>query len=269
MNIKKTFRKLLMFLHIDLSKNLQYDRLTRIILRIIISNDFHANAIDVGAHKGEILDLILHYAPKSHHYAFEPLPQLYEELQKKYASKVVIFPYALTEKEGQSTFCMVKNALPYSGLKRRDYKVKDPDIEGITVQTRRLDQVIPIETPISLIKIDVEGGEFDVLRGAEAILDKWEPVLIFKCGKGASNYYDTDPEDFFDFLTIQWGYCIFTLKEFCRKTYNKRRLTREAFAQHFYKGTEYYFVAIVLYDICGVVNGYMKFQRKAFSKEIE
>jgi FkbM family methyltransferase len=244
MNIKNILRKLLMFLHIDLSKNLQYDRLTRVIIRKIISHDSQANAIDVGAHRGEILDLILRYAPKSHHFALEPIPKLYENLQKKYGPKVTVFPCALSEKEGQSTFCMVKNALPYSGLKRRDYKVKNPDIEEITVQTRRLDQVIPLETPISLIKIDVEGGEFDVLRGAEAILKRWKPALIFECGKGASNYYGTDPEVFFDFLTIQWSYCIFTLKEFCRKTDNKRKLTREAFAQHFYEGTEYYFIAI-------------------------
>ena len=246
--IKKLLRKLLIFLHIDLSKNLQYDRLTRVILRMIISRNSQSNAIDVGAHQGEILDLMLHYAPEAHHFAFEPLPPLYAELEKKYAPKVTVFPYALAEKEGQSTFCMVKNALPYSGLKRRDYEVKNPDIEEITVQTRRLDQVIPIETPIRLIKIDVEGGEFDVLRGAETILAKWKPVLIFECGKGASNYYGTNPEDFFDFLTLQWGYCIYTLKEFCRKTDDKRGLTREAFAQHFCKGTEYYFVAVVFCD---------------------
>jgi len=243
MDIKKQIRRLLIFLHIDLSKNLQYDRLTRIILRMIISQDNQANVVDVGAHKGEILDLILRYAPTSQHFAFEPLPQFYKELQKKYAPNVSIFPYALAEGDGISSFCMVKNALPYSGLKQRDYTIKNPDIEEISVQTRRLDQVIPIETPIRLIKIDVEGGEFGVLKGSEKILKKWKPTLIFECGKGASNYYGTTPEAFFDFLATQYNYHIFTLKEFCKKTDSKKALAQKEFAQHFYNGTEYYFVA--------------------------
>ena len=42
-----------------------------------------------------------------------------------------------------------------------------PEIDQIRVETERLDQVIPENTRIDFIKIDVEGAEFEVLKGAE------------------------------------------------------------------------------------------------------
>lgn len=41
------------------------------------------------------------------------------------------------------------------------------------------DQVDPLE-PVALVKIDVEGGELDVLRGMTAILERCHPVVVFE-----------------------------------------------------------------------------------------
>jgi hypothetical protein len=76
--VKESLREILISLHLDLTKNLKYDRLTRKILKNQLEVNF--NCIDVGCHKGEILDLMLKYAPEGEHYAFEPIPYLYQEL---------------------------------------------------------------------------------------------------------------------------------------------------------------------------------------------
>ncbi len=93
--IKDTLREVFVLLHLDLTKNLKYDRLTRNILKKFLKKNF--NCIDVGCHKGEILDLMLKYAPHGGHYAFEPIPYLYNELKKKYKMKASIFSYALSD----------------------------------------------------------------------------------------------------------------------------------------------------------------------------
>lgn len=72
---------------------------------------------------------------------------------------------------------MVKNAPAYSGIKRRRYNVQHPDIQEINVGLRRLDDVIPENVMVNFIKIDVEGGEFDVLKGAERLLKGVNPLL--------------------------------------------------------------------------------------------
>jgi hypothetical protein len=77
--LKQNLRDLLVTLNIDLTKNLEYDRLTRKIIASHLRPD--SNCIDVGCHKGEILDLMLKYAPNGTLYAFEPLPHLYSALR--------------------------------------------------------------------------------------------------------------------------------------------------------------------------------------------
>lgn len=75
-------------------------------------------------------------------------------------------------------------------MKERKYEKSDEVIEKIDVKTDRMDNVIPITLPISLIKIDVEGAEYQVLKGATGILEKQRPVIIFEHGLGASDFME-------------------------------------------------------------------------------
>src|SRR5678816_318941 len=98
--IKDTIRKSLNALHLDLTKNLKYDRLTKEVIAQALKKN--SNAIDVGCHKGEILDLILKYAPEGKHFAFEPIPDFYNALKIKYATRSEVFPFALSDKPGET-----------------------------------------------------------------------------------------------------------------------------------------------------------------------
>jgi protein O-GlcNAc transferase len=51
------------------------------------------------------------------------------------------------------------------------------------VEVRTLDAVlaeVAPETPVALIKVDVEGMELNVLRGAIATLTRWKPILLIE-----------------------------------------------------------------------------------------
>jgi FkbM family methyltransferase len=239
MLVKDILRQLLIFLHWDVTKNLQYDRLTQMIMKKKIHQN--SNCIDIGCHKGEMLHLMLKYSPAGKHFAFEPIPLFYNELAKKYQQRAHIFPYALSDHNGFATFQWVKNAPAYSGLKRRKYDIANPDIEEIEVEIDTLDDIIPPNVKIDFIKIDVEGAEFGVLKGAKNLLMKYKPTILFECGQGASDYYDTNPLDLYDFMTNEMGFNIFTLPAFVK---NKPSLGRTEFVNCFNTNTEYYFVAI-------------------------
>lgn len=235
MVVKDFIRQALVFFHLDLTKNLEYDRLTKKILESKINEN--SNCIDVGCHKGEILDIILKQSPKGTHYGFEPIPSFFSELSEKYAGKATILPYALSEENGTSSFNFVKNAPAYSGIKKRAYKV-DPEIEVIDVELKKLDDIIPSSLHVDLIKIDVEGAEFSVLKGAKETIQRCRPTIIFEFGKGASEYYGTDPGELFDFLS-EAGLSVFTLKDFG----SPNSLKRSIFVKHYEMNDEYYFVA--------------------------
>ncbi len=210
--LKDYIKKGLNVLHLDLTKNIKYDRLTNQIIKKNVREN--SKCIDIGAHKGEILDLFISQAPKSKHFAFEPIPEMYQALKEKYSQYCEIYRYALSDSEGVSEFNFVKNAPAYSGIKQREYAVKEPQVQKIKVELKRLDDIIPISTKIDFIKIDVEGAEFLVLKGAVKTIKAHKPLIIFECGLGASEYYDTTPEGLYDFVTECLSLKISTLEKF-------------------------------------------------------
>tara|TARA_B100000508_G_scaffold48272_1_gene37471 strand:- start:12522 stop:13238 length:717 start_codon:yes stop_codon:yes gene_type:complete len=237
MGAKDKVRKLFNLLHLDVTKNLKYDRLTQKIINTEVNTT--SNCIDVGCHKGEILDMILENASEGKHFAFEPIPSFFNDLKLKYDGQATVLPYALSNEQGTTTFHYVKNAPAYSGINKRSYKVKTPEIDQIEVEKRTLDSTIPEDHKIHFMKIDVEGGEFDVLKGSSRILDKDHPLLIFEFGNGASEFYHAQPENFFDYLA-DFNYGIFTLERFIDK---QKPLTRAEFKTVYKNGSDYYFVA--------------------------
>lgn len=233
MNFKNTLKLPYYFF-----KNLQYNRQTARVMKAILNDD--SNCIDIGCHKGKMFDKMMRFSPNGHHWAFEPLPELYQYLQKKYENKQVsVYPFALSDAEGEVTFKYVKNSPGYSGLRKRVYHIPFPDIKEIIVRKTKLDTIIPASFRVDFIKLDVEGAELEVLKGAEQTIRRCKPAIIFEHGIGAAPFYDTKPEDIFDLLT-GYGLKISALKDWLQK---KHVFTREIFAKQFYKEINYYFIA--------------------------
>lgn len=238
MSFKALLKSILIFFHLDITKNIEYDRLTKLILKKTLNKD--SNCIDIGCHKGEILDLMMKASPAGKHFGFEPLPHLFTFLINKFTGKAGIYPYALSDVNGTTVFHHVRNAPAYSGMKMRRYDIPDPEIEEISVEVKKLDDLLPEESKIDLVKIDVEGAEFHVIKGAENLLKKNKPYIIFECGLGASDYYETNPSEMYNYITYDIGLKISLLKSFIRK---KEPLTLNEFREHYSKASEYYFIA--------------------------
>lgn len=237
--MKELIKKLMRFSPVALTRNQYYDRLTLKIIRKVL----HKNSccVDVGAHKGEILREFVKYAPLGTHYAFEPLHDFYLDLKKNFeTTNCKIYNVALCEKNGTSEFVHVISNPAYSGFRERQYEHKNEETGIIQVETASLDQIISEEENIALIKIDVEGAELGVLKGALNTICRCKPVLVFEHGKGAADHYGTTPEMIFDFFIEDCKMKIYTLKGYYSKGTALRKID---FIRHFDKGTEYYFTA--------------------------
>ena len=222
---------------IALTKGHRMDRLSERIIKGYCQPDF--NCIDIGAHTGEILDVILSAAPGGRHFAFEPLPHLYAGLQTRYGQRVQVFNCALSDETRRSSFQHVTSNPAYSGIKRRLYDRKNESIEEIQVELRRLDDCIPAEVPIHFIKIDVEGAELLTLKGGDRILGSHKPMILFEHGLKGASCYGYDANDIWEFL-ISHGYAIHTLTNYIN---DLDPLSRDALVSHFNLGDEFYFVA--------------------------
>jgi FkbM family methyltransferase len=235
--IKHLAKKVLSSVGIHLTKNQKYDALSSRIMRKTISSK--SICVDVGCHKGEVLDEMIKYAPEGIFYAFEPIPAMFDVLQNKYGVNVNLFPFALSDQNGETKFQHVVSNPAYSGIKRRTYQGEE-EINVIQVLQKRLDDIIPAQSKVDFIKIDVEGAEMQVLKGAANTIKRSKPVIVFEHGLGASEHYGTTPEDLHLFLTNECGLRISTMDGFLKSESN---LEIESFSKQFHKGENYYFVA--------------------------
>jgi len=169
-----------------------------------------SNCIDVGAHSGFFLRQFLEFAPSGSHYAFEPIPSLATKLRQEFPT-VVIHDCALSDQDGRATFQYVPELPGWSGLRPQPYPVK-VNPQSIEVTLRRLDDVVPADKSIAFIKIDVEGAELEVLRGAQGLLRRCQPVVYFECGQIHHTHYQTTPQQVFD-LFIACGMGVFLLDQ--------------------------------------------------------
>ena len=236
MELKNSLKKIIKKIPIRFTSNQRYDSQTKRIMQIVLEHN--STFIDVGSHKGEVLSKALKIAPKGKHYAFEPIPQIHKKLDKRYGQYCDVKNIGLSDHFGETSFNHVVSNPAYSGIKQRTYPKKEK-IEEITIQVDTLDNQLFDQERIDMIKIDVEGGELDVLKGAIKILNKFHPVIVFEHGKGAAEYYETTPQEVFTFLDEQ-HYNIFTLKAFIENT---NQLTKDEFISLFNSNKEYYFLA--------------------------
>lgn len=236
--MKQLIKKIIKKIPIAFTQNQQYDKQTTLVIKKVCQEN--SNCVDVGCHKGEVLDIMRKYAPKGHHFGFEPIPELYQALQFKYSkTEAQIFDIALSNEKGIKTFNFVVSNPAYSGLIKRQYDKPHEQDTSIEVRVDLLDHIIPKDTPIALMKIDVEGGEMGVLEGGKQTILRAKPIIIFEHGMGASDYYGTKPEQLYDFLQ-SCGYKVATMKRWLK---GETSFSKEEFKHQFYDRLNYYFIA--------------------------
>ena len=127
--------------------------------------------VDAGVCGGEEIDKALAMNPKIRVHAFEPDGQSCDLLKKKYAdcSQVVLCPYALWNVEEQLSFSGNQATPSASRLGL------DGDGNGAQITAMPLDAVMT-EVP-TLIKMDIEGAEYNALLGAERTIRESHPKL--------------------------------------------------------------------------------------------
>ena len=176
------------------------DRIDNAHLRLLIAFQLaaDANCIDVGAHSGAILREIVRCAPQGHHIAYEPLPEFAARLAQEFPG-VDVRNAALSDHAGEATFHRVTDDPMQSGLELRTGTAPDTS-EPFTIRLEKLDDALDADYVPSLIKIDVEGGERQVIAGALETISRHAPVVCFEHGPGAEREYETTPEQVYDLL---------------------------------------------------------------------
>lgn len=195
-----------------------------IVAKLIKTFPLGGTYIDCGAHVGNHTKNMLSRSDVENVWAFEPIPDLFKNhLEKIQDKRLSLFNCAVGKKSGDTEF-NINNKLPaYSGIKRRssDNLIIKQYLSGdwltINIPIKTLDSVYlnSNQKQINLIKIDVEGGEFDALLGSEKILRDCRPIVIFENALGkTAKTYSYNNHDFFNFFNST----NYSVKDFYGKT---------------------------------------------------
>lgn len=162
--------------------NGQYEGFTLALWSYLASKTEKIN-IDVGAHTGAYT-LSAKAAGAANVLCFEPhfanFSRLMMNLRANGFSLGHAYMLAVGERDGWNTFNLPTN-LDY--LSTGGTLLPKPGGNKFPVQTVRLDRIITESQHknVGVMKIDVEGFEVSVLRGAERIVNESRPVIFFEC----------------------------------------------------------------------------------------
>ena len=167
--------------------------------------DFVASIIDgkelfdVGANIGSYT-LSLHNKAK-HIYAFEAsrinIGYLNDNIRGNKIKNVMTVHKAVSDEDNKKIKLYLS---PDTGGNNSIYERFNGEFE--TVETVTLDSFYANNeiSSVDVIKIDVEGAEFDVIRGASEVLDTFKPVLIIEFNKFTAEKAGYDLEQLYDYL---------------------------------------------------------------------
>ena len=182
------------------------------------------DTIDVGVYRGVYSYEMAKYSKKVH--AFEPNPIIFKDIKtnlSKIIKNISFYNFALSDNENNS---ILKIPIRNKDFDRSNYEEyfqmgkatihdenKMEDIETFEVKSKKLDS-FSFSNKISFIKIDVEGHELAVIKGAENTIRKNKPILLVEIEERHSQKKVSDTLNYINSL----GYISYFYKNELLKT---------------------------------------------------
>ena len=175
--------------------------------------------IDAGAYKGNISDKYLKLFSESKIYCFEPFEGSFKLLKNRFENngRVKCIQKALSETNEKKEFYInefkaTNSTLPRPSNGKKYYKSNGKTINKSKVNSKKLDDFVEDENlkKIDILKMDIQGGELNALKGAKKLLKNSNVKLIYTEVMLVEHYEDQP------LLVDIWNY----LNEFGYSFYN-------------------------------------------------
>jgi FkbM family methyltransferase len=157
---------------------------------------------DVGAHIGMHSDAFIKIVgDKGRLAVIEARPDLIAGIKAHIGERpnVDYVAAAVSDKVGTSTFWHARARPGESGLLYQAH-LHDADPVEISVDVTTLDLALSAWNRLDYIKMDIEGGELNCLKGGEQVISRYRPIISFECSSHTFPAYGYSGKDF-----IMWA----------------------------------------------------------------
>ena len=184
---------------------LHMDRIITLMKQENLGQSQQSALVDIGAARGEMLEILQKTFPECQKYAFEPRKEDFTNLESKFGKKssftlvnkalgatsVAAMEMNNTARSTSSSLLKVNTQLSDTYFAEN---IKTVATENIELST--LDEEIPNHLAVDLLKIDVQGYELEVLRGGTNTLKRTAMILVemqnHQIYEDAAQYYEID-----------------------------------------------------------------------------
>ena len=167
----------------------------RFLKSIMVTKNLESNPlviVDVGINRGQSTVLFLKWFPNAKIYGFEPLPSVFIIAERRLTNRAQLYNLGVSSMSGMRTFWQSKldetSTFNHPNLESRYHKMKSKVLlsstnkmyKALTVNTITLSDFSSKEKigRIDLLKVDTEGHELEVLKGAITLLKHQQIELI-------------------------------------------------------------------------------------------
>jgi len=172
---------------------------------------------DVGANVGDITARYLELFPRSTVFCFEPFPEALVSLERRFrnCNRVKLEPYALSSSRGISELFVSQTPVMNSllepvDLDRWGFDKNNPSISIATITMDDFCAENNIEQ-IDVLKMDVQGSEFNVLIGASNLLKQSSIKVIYTEWQIVPFYEEQRLQADLSLLLAKYGYTLFNI----------------------------------------------------------
>lgn len=161
------------------------------------------NMLDIGANLGVYSLRMAPYMRNCKIIAFEPIPKIRELFARSsflngYSNTIEIYPFAVSDKPGFS-----KLTVPSDHAGGASLTTSNIGGNTLSVEVKSLDNFLPENSSIGMIKLDVEGHELHALEGMTHTLQRSEQGIVIFEKLSLKGDSDSDIYDFFK--SLDWS----------------------------------------------------------------